>query len=370
MSLRRRSELSEPAARAALRLRSCEAQIALLDRVRPQNLVFEKTRLTRALESRQQPAPQFAYAPAPALGELRAELSVLARKLAAGETEERLLAERALELELDASLVGRVGTADFAPLAAQRFPLPDDAEELARLARRFVTAVPDAADLQTEAPVHYSDDARDPESLWSELARLISGERWAVRIEALPGLASLAAVADGAVRVRAGARLTARESRRIALHEVEGHVRPRVAAAALGGVLLAGSARASEDEEGRAILIEERAGLLDAGRRRELGRRYLAAASVRSGADFWETVRLLGELGATSAQAVELSCRVHRGGGLGRELMYLVGYRRVAARLASEPELERVMQHGRVSLEAARALLTDSFELDDDGDVI
>jgi hypothetical protein len=96
----------------------------------------------------------------------------------------------------------------------------------------------------------------------------------------------------------------------------------------------------------------------------------LAAESVRSGADFWETVRLLGELGATTTQAVELSCRVHRGGGLGRELMYLVGYRRVAARLAKEPELTQVLQHGRVSLDAARALLTDSFELDDDGDVI
>lgn len=370
MSLRRRSELSEPAARAALQLRRSEAQIALLDRVRPQNFAFEKARLTRALENRQQPAPQFTYSAAPALAEVRRDLSALARELDALDTEARLLGERARELELDAALVEELGTPGFARLAARRFPLPEAADELGRLARRFITAVPDAADLQTEAPLHYSDDTNDPESLWSELSRLISRERWAVRLEVVPGLASLAAVADGVVRVRAGARLTSREARRIALHEVDGHVRPRVAALPLGGVLLAGSARASEDEEGRAILLEERAGLLDAGRRRELGRRYLAAASVRAGADFWETVRILGELGSTAAQAVELSSRVHRGGGLGRELMYLSGYRRVAMRLASEPELERVMQHGRVSLDAARALLTDSLELDDDGDVI
>lgn len=369
MSLRRRHPLAEPVARAALRLAACEAQIALLDRLRPQNLAFEKARLVRALEKGERPEPRFDYAAPPLLLELRRELEAIAQALSAGGAEEQLLSERARELLLDAELVESVGSARLAALAGRRFPLPDDHDELSHLARKLVTAVPDASELQPPA-LHYTDDARDPQSLWSELSRLISAERWAVRLEAVSGLASLAAVADGVVRVRASAQLSARDGRRIALHEVEGHVRPRLAGAALGGVFKAGSARASEDEEGRAILLEERAGLLDAARRRELGRRYLAAASVRQGAEFWETVRVLGELGATVTQAVELACRVHRGGGLGRELIYLVGYRRVATRLAHEPALERVMLHGRVSLDAARALLADSVELDDDGDVV
>jgi hypothetical protein len=171
------------------------------------------------------------------------------------------------------------------------------------------------------------------------------------------------------VRVRAGVRLSASVGRRIALHEVEGHLLPRVSGGELGGVFLAGSARASEDEEGRAILLEERAGLFDGVRRAELGRRYLAATSVREGAEFSETVDLLLETGAELTAAVELGCRVHRGGGLGRELVYLAGYQRVAAALAERPELELWQRRGRVSL-AAAALLAASIQLHDDRNVI
>ena len=177
-------------------------------------------------------------------------------------------------------------------------------------------------------------------------------------------------MADGVVRVRAGARLSASTARRIALHEVEGHVRPRVNGQLLGGVFVAGSARASEDEEGRAILLEERAGLLDAERRRELARRFLAAESLRGGAEFWDTVALLGQRGATLGSAIELTSRVHRGGGLGRELIYLVGYQRVAMALARRPDLERVLISGRVALGAAEALLEGSIDLDDDRNVV
>ena len=191
-----------------------------------------------------------------------------------------------------------------------------------------------------------------------------------VRVEIVVGLVSLAAVANGVVRVRAGARLSEKTARRIALHEVEGHVRPRVNGQRLGGVFSAGSAHASQDEEGRAILLEERAGLLDAERRRELGRRYLAVESLRDGAEFWETVTLLGQSGATLAAAVELTSRVHRGGGLGREAIYLIGYQRVAVALARKPELEQVLRSGRVTLDAAEELLKGSIELDHDGNVV
>jgi hypothetical protein len=263
-----------------------------------------------------------------------------------------------------------VGAPDFASLARERFPLPEPADAVARLAEQFLIGHAGTKRAETDELLHDSSDARDPLSLWSELSRRLQAERFAVRIEVVVGLVSLAAVADGVVRVRAGARLSAGTARRIALHEVEGHVRPRVSGQLLGGVFVAGSARASEDEEGRAILLEERAGLLEAERRRELARRYLAAASVRGGADFWDTVTLLGQRGAALAAAIELSSRVHRGGGLGRELIYLVGYQRVAVALARRPELERVLVSGRVALGAAEALLAGSIELDDDRNVI
>lgn len=368
MNVRRRRPLVESTREAALELSRSEAEIALLDRVRPLNWIAEQTRLTRALEAGKKPAPVFEYAPRPQLRERRHRLSDVANSLAAGDPEQQLLAGRARELELEAALVEHVAEPEFRVLAAQRFPASSAAAATARRAREFVVATEPVTG-RSEL-LHISDDARDPDSLWSHISKRLAALPVPVRIERVVGLVALAAVAEGVVRVRAGAPLSAAVARRIALHEVEGHVRPRLVGRALGGVFLAGAARASEDEEGRAILLEERAGLLGSARRRELGRRYLAAESVRDHAEFWDTVTLLGQSGASAAAAVELACRVHRGGGLGRELVYLSGYLRVAEGLALRPELEHVMSSGRVPIAAAASLLGGWVELDDDGDVV
>jgi hypothetical protein len=366
--MHRARPLPEPVARAALQLQRSEAKIALLDRVRPRNFAAEQARLSQAFTTGQRLKPAFEYGERAELGDVRRELNELANALDVADTEQQLLAERARELELEAALAEHVADAEFTELARKRFPLPEEPSQAHRLAEQFLTAPP-LYSQETSAIFHESDDPRDPRSLWSELSRRLSQERFAVRIEVVPGLVTLAAVAEGVVRVRPGARLTSAVARRIALHEVEGHVRPRVHGRELGGVFMAGSARASEDEEGRAILLEERAGLLDGERRKELARRYLAAEGLRQGADFWQTVDVLGRAGATLGAAVELACRVHRGGGLGRELIYLTGYARVLVGLASRPELERVLESGRVSLSAA-ALLEPLLELDDDRDMV
>lgn len=367
MSVRRRRSLAAPVARAALALRRAEAAISLLDRVRPRGLGGELSRLQLAFESGRRVPPALRYGEPASLAGVRRELDEINAACSAGPLELRLLGERAAELALEAALAEHVGMPGFSALSAQRFPLPPDAERVESLARQLLSGPEPAAE---SGALHRSDDRGDPHSLWSQLSRLLSQARWAVRIEVVPGLVSLAAVADGVVRVRAGARLTERVARRIALHEVEGHVRPRVVGQALGGAFTAGTARASEDEEGRAIWLEERAGLLDAGRLRELARRYLAAASVRRGASLWDTVELVHETGASIAASIELACRVHRGGGLARELVYFTGFLRAARELASRPELGEVQASGRVSLEAAALLLGDSVELDDHGDVV
>jgi hypothetical protein len=368
VTLRRRRPLPQAVKAAAQQLKQVETAIALLERVRPTNLAAERARLLLAFRTGERPLAQLAHAPAVALADLRRALAAIAGALDASDPEQRLLAGRAQELDLEAALAEQVGCSGFRKQAARRFPLPHDDHALREHAARFIQS--SVTEPSGEIALHASDDQRDPHSLWSQIARLLSARKLPVRVQADGGLVPLAAVADEVVRVRAGARLSAAVGRRIALHEVEGHLLPRASGKQLGGVFLAGSAGASEDEEGRAILLEERAGLLDAARRAELGRRYLAAASVRDGAELWDTVELLGKTGAEAGACIELACRVHRGGGLGRELIYLAGYLRVAEALGCEPRLERLLAGGRVSLDAARELLTDSIELDDDGDVI
>jgi hypothetical protein len=372
MSVRRCRPLADDVAEVARRFKRIETSIALLDRVRPLNLTGELLRVKQAFAAGGRAAPAFQYARRADLGDVRRELAELRVVLDShgADVEHRLLAERAQELELEASLAEHVAEPGFAALARQRFALPEEPSALRKLAEQFLTAPASANSLKISDILHDSGDARDPKSLWSELLRRLQAERFAVRIELVVGLVSLAAVADGVVRVRAGARLTESVARRIALHEVEGHVRPRVVGQLLGGVLMAGSRGASEDEEGRAILLEERAGLLDDGRRKELAWRYCAADSLRGGAEFADTVTLLGQRGAALDVAVELAGRVHRGGGLGRESIYLTGYQRVATAFGRRPDLERVLASGRVSLDAAEALLKGSIELDDDGNVV
>jgi hypothetical protein len=353
---------------AAEQLKQAETAIALLERVRPTNLAAERARLLLAFRAGQRPLPQLAHAQAVDLAELRRALAGIADALDVNDTEQCLLAGRAQELDLEAALAEQVGRPDFRARAASRFPLPADDEALRKQAARFIQSP--VTGPSEAAPLHASDDQRDPHSLCSQIMRLISARKLPVRVQADAGLVPLAAVADEVVRVRAGMRLSAQVGLRIALHEVEGHLLPRASGKRLGGVFLAGSAGASEDEEGRAILLEERAGLLDAARRAELGRRYLAAASVRDGAELWDTVELLGKTGAEANACIELACRVHRGGGLGRELVYLAGYLRVAEALSRAPRLERLLAGGRVSLGAASELFTDSIELDQDRDVV
>jgi hypothetical protein len=368
VNVRRARPLPEPLERAAWLLRRSEAEVALLDRVRPLNWSAELARLLAAARAGRATKPAFEYAPRPELRELRQRLSALGSRLDAGDAEQRLLGERARELELEAALCEHVADAEFKRLAAERFPLPAEPGHVQDSARALLSERASTPELAGEL-LHISDDARDPSSLWSQVRRQLGQELGEVRVLAVAGLVSLAAVAEGVVRIRAGQPLSASTARRIALHEVEGHVRPRARGQRLGGVFMAGAASASEDEEGRAILLEQRAGFLVSSRRRELARRYLAAESVRQGADFWETLGLLDELGGELPASVELASRVHRGGGLGRELVYLTGYLRVKAAFEADPERERVMKCGRLSLSAA-AELAGSLELDDDGNVI
>ena len=59
------------------------------------------------------------------------------------------------------------------------------------------------------------------------------------------------------------------------------------------GIFRIGTARGSDDQEGRALALEKAAGLFDGHRRREIALRHAAARAVEDRADFVATARLL-----------------------------------------------------------------------------
>jgi len=338
-------------------LARAEETIALVPRATPLGVHAEIRRLTSAAARGQRLRPRFRYAPPPELGGVRRSLEGVARETAPYGRAGALLARRAEELELEARLAERVGAPGFSELAAERFRAPRG--ELEVSVAEFVDSALSRGVPGPEAGARLtaSDDRNSMASLLLKLVRGAAELALPLRVEVRPEQLAIAATGHGLVAIRPGVLLTAGVAARIALHELLAHALPRARSAHASSTLLrAGTAGCVECEEGRAVLIEERAGHLDGARRSELALRHLAALAVQRGVDFDETVRELVGRGADARSAIEVAVRAHRGGGLAREIVYLPAYVEVRRALAREPELERWFERGRVGLEAAREL--------------
>jgi hypothetical protein len=335
-------------------LRAAERSIALLLRCQPKNAQAEQARLTALVEAARFERPKFVYADSPDLAGLRAELQRAAQVLGKRGPLERLYAERANELTLEAELAESIGRPEFRALAAQRFaPLDATSADGAHAdARRYV----ELAQEEPSAPLLRSDDARHPHSLWNRMQRRIGECRLPFRTE-VRAMAAAAATGDRVVYVAEGRWLSATDTDRIVEHEVMGHAFPRERAAREPlGLFAVGSARGSDEQEGYALLREVKGGFFDARRKRELGLRHLAALSVQAGADWTDTVRLLRDCSMDARGAVAVASRVHRGGGLAREVSYLPALHRVSAAVDADPRTLDWLGRGRLSLEAIATL--------------
>jgi uncharacterized protein DUF1704 len=337
-----------------------ERRIALLARCRPTNLPVAIASFLAAYRKGERPLLAVRHGAPPELDGLRRELDRAARQLDGLGPIAALYSARAVELELEARLAERVGHADFAGLARQRHRVGTSPEwEQARERARQWATLPAA---EQPGPRYASDDRRAAESLLNVLERELGRRRLAVRVEVVRELSSRAACGDGVIFLRAGELLSVKEARRIAAHELLGHALPRVLARRHElGLLHVGSARSSDDEEGRALHIEALDDLLDDTRRRELGLRHAAALAVAGGASASECVEQLGQLGCDVEQALAIYARVARGGGLCRELEYLPAWFRFTAASEQEPELAAWLALGRLSLDAARVLRAQGF---------
>ncbi len=336
-------------------LRWASGQIRVIHCCTPLNLGAELAALQSAFDRGQPRLPRFRHAPA-GTADLSERLRRAADELAPLGPVAELYAARAVELALENALCRNAGTPALQPLARSRYGRRDSFDEQAdRLSEQWLAAprLHEVADHTT-----ISDDGDDPNSLLSRLRQEVGHWRLPVRVLTSDRMAALAATGQGVIYVAVGKRLSGRTVERTVLHEIQGHAWPRHrAASATLGIFGIGTAHGSDDQEGRALALEDAASLLSPSRRLELAWRHLAGRTVEQGADFVATTRLLiDDAGAATDTALRIAARVHRGGGLARELVYLPAFLRIRDAWRRDRTVDVVLASGQVSLGAAVTL--------------
>jgi hypothetical protein len=336
-------------------------EVRLLATLTPANAAEERARLTAELRAGRAPVPAWTYPPRGA--------STLRRALEATDGALDRLADaplareyqaRVRELGLELALCAAAGTRDVARLARERFPADDlVSPKASALSDRWLDTEPRPA--PEGSPI--ASDAPDPRSLLSMMREAVGDARLPFTVTVQPSLPSLAATGDRVILVAAGRPVYPADALRTVVHEIEGHAKPRARSLASPVALMrAGTARGVDDQEGRALLLEKRAGLLGPGRKRQLAARHRAVEAMLHGASFSDTAMILKEAhGLDPAHAIVVAERTFRGSdgtfaGLGRERIYLEALIRVEEHLAARPDDERVLEQGQVALDAIDAV--------------
>jgi hypothetical protein len=348
-------------------------EIQPLATLTPLDVRRERDRLAAQLRARGRMAPRWTYVPRPH-DELRRALDaaevILARAVGARDCPggasdtrlERLYLDRVRELGTEAQLCAAAGTPLVAPIARRRFA-PEEATVVAA-ASDLCRAWLEHAGASAAAPeTLVRSDSADPRSLFSLMRAAVGRLRLPFSVVAAPMLAPLAATGDHVIFVSTERHLSEEDAVRTVLHEIEGHARPRARSLRASSALFrAGTARGADDQEGRALLIEERAGLLGPRRRRQLAARHRAVEAMFDGASFAEVARMLVDLHDLDAtEAIVVAERAFRGGdgshpGLGRERIYLESLVRVRQHLEVRPHDEDVLAAGQIAVDAVEPL--------------
>jgi hypothetical protein len=342
--------------------------VRLLGSVVPRNAPQERARILAALEAGHAVSPRWTYA--------RTDHTLLRKALARAATSlaaeshpvAQLYAARARELEVEAALSSEAGTTVLGALARARFRSlsPQAAGEATILARKWIAEGHEAltnASADGDAEELIASDAPVPGSLFTRMREEVGrlGLPFAVVVQ--PSLSALAATGERHILIASG-RMTRKEDvERTVMHEVEAHAIPRTRAAqARLAIFQIGTARGIDDQEGLALVLEERGNYLAPRRKRELAARHLAVEAMDGGATFADALgALVKEHGLPPAEAVLVAERAFRGGdgtspGLGRERIYLEAFLRVGDHLAKKPTDEAILTSGQVSLDAIPVL--------------
>jgi len=254
-------------------------------------------------------------------------------------TVERLFREKLLELDRQLTMLADIGTGRFLHGSIQLYGT------ISEQAMRVAEAI-----IERLAPEHGEDDE----------AQLVSAEEFAglarqeiawyrrqysgfratatVRRDIYAGLL----VSHGHLLIGRRAVITRPRVRALVCHEIGTHsltyFNGRAQPLRLLSVGLAGY---DELQEGLAVLAEYLVGGLSRARLRLLAGRVIAAQAVTDGADYVETFRkLTRECGFAEETAFTVATRVHRGGGLTKDAVYLRGILHILDYLRSGGELE------------------------------
>ncbi len=215
---------------------------------------------------------------------------------------------------------------------------------------------------QSRLEVMLTDDP-SPNALLSRLRRAVHERRLPFRVIVHEGLSSLSATGEDTIFVAKGRAVDHATAERITCHEVEGHATPRARARRLRLSLFRfGTARGADEQEGLALVYEERRGHLTPRRRRELAARHVCVRWMNDGATAVDAARALFErYGLSSDECAAIALRVYRGAGLsspglGRERVYLPSFLRVRALCAAATGNEAVLASGQVAADAIAVL--------------
>jgi hypothetical protein len=340
--------------RLELRMKGLCLAARMLPALTAENAASERERLIRCLARGDAPVPNWQIltrrVPAEAfrlLDELRSE----AQSVPGAPLYEAKLDE----LELELLLVDALGKPRFVrPLAARRYgtgaalaPTPAGPVPLARCARMILDCLPPGSE-PSELPA-----IGGRGSLGALVYELAAAAGLPVEVRVEPRLSAGAATGERTVFL-AARRFGRTEAQRLAVHEVLGHLLSAANAREQPlGLLTWGTAGSFVDQEGVALYLEERAGLMDAPRLRTLAARVLAADLMHGGASFADTARkLLHDEHFAAPEAVAIAERAYRGGGVARDVGYLLGWLRVTDALERGTATLTELQLGRVSVQA------------------
>ncbi|MGB8222271.1 MAG: tyrosine/phenylalanine carboxypeptidase domain-containing protein [Polyangiales bacterium] len=314
----------------------------------------ERQRLTDCVARAEHAKPRWEWRPASVDQSVWRELG-RARELAAASDSPDLYLPRLEELEIELLLLESLGCGkQVRPMAARLFGTGDERlfpnEKRTALDAAHEILANTSLEQEPKTVPAASAEGINLRDLMLDFARHV-GLHIAVRVD--PGLIANAAVGERTVFI-ADRRFGAYEARRLATHEVYGHLvsafNGRTQAL---GVFAVGTAESYGDQEGVAIYLEELAGLLDSCRQRTLAGRLLATHVMHAGVSFGDAARtMVTEHDFSPACAVTLCERAFRAGGIARDAVYLTGWLRVRRAVSRGEANLAELQVGRVSLGA------------------